>query len=88
MSTKLYSVRRCLLCGGTAIDQTARGRSVTTSCSSCDAVLRIEFGPPDEPHLSARIERLDEPEEDAPRRLPRTDPIASRADVPRLPRVG
>ena len=54
---------------------------MTTSCSSCDAVLRIEFDPPDEPHLSARIERLDEPEDDEPRRLPRTDPTAPHATL-------
>jgi hypothetical protein len=53
-------VNRCLLCGRTAIDATTDGRFVTTSCRTCLAVLTIEFDPPDQPELRARIERLDD----------------------------
>ncbi len=55
-----YCVRRCLLCGGAAIDTKGDGRVVTTSCRACHAVLIIEFDPPDEPALRARIERIDD----------------------------
>ena len=53
-------VNRCLLCGQTAIDAKTGGRFVTTSCHTCLAVLTIEFDPPDQPELRARIERLDD----------------------------
>jgi hypothetical protein len=56
----LRRVNRCLLCGETAIDTKTTGRFVTTSCSACRAVLMIEFDPPDQPGLRARIERLDD----------------------------
>lgn len=59
-----YGVRRCLLCGDTAIDSKWNGRFVTTSCRACHAVLNVEFDPPDEPTLRARIERIDD---DTPR---------------------
>jgi hypothetical protein len=52
-------VRRCVLCGDAAIDAKVDGRFVTTSCPTCHAVLIIEFDPPDEPSLRARIERID-----------------------------
>lgn len=52
-------VRRCLLCGG-LVDCHSEARCVTTSCLECGAVLRIEFNPPDDPTLTARIERLDD----------------------------
>jgi len=55
-----YRVNRCLLCGQTAIDTNTSGRFVTTSCRTCLAVLTIEFDPPDQPELRARIERLDD----------------------------
>jgi hypothetical protein len=55
----VHRVRRCLLCGDTAIDARTSGRLVTTSCLVCHAVLVIEFDPPDEPTLRARIERID-----------------------------
>ena len=55
-----YGIRRCLLCGNMATDATIDGRFVTTSCSACHAVLIIEFDPPDQPTLRARIERIDE----------------------------
>jgi hypothetical protein len=55
----LRTVKRCLLCGDTAIDATVAGRFVTTSCRACHAVLQIEFDPPDQPHLRALIERID-----------------------------
>jgi hypothetical protein len=53
-------VNRCVLCGDTAITARVDGRFVTTSCSACDAVVIIEFDPPDEPQLRARIERIDD----------------------------
>jgi hypothetical protein len=53
-------VRRCVLCGDAAIDAKVNGRFVTTSCPTCHAVLIIEFNPPDEPSLRARIERIDD----------------------------
>ena len=53
-------VRRCLLCGDAAIDAKVNGRFITTSCPACHAVLIIEFDPPDEPSLRARIERIDD----------------------------
>jgi len=52
-------VRRCLLCGDAAIDARISGRIVRTACRACRAVLIIEFDPPDEPTLRARIERID-----------------------------
>jgi hypothetical protein len=56
----LCRVNHCLLCGQTAIDVKTDGRFVTTSCRTCLAVLTIEFDPPDQPELRARIERLDD----------------------------
>jgi hypothetical protein len=56
------AVDRCLVCGHPAIDADVDGRFVTTSCSACLAVLVIEFDPPDQPALRARIERIDESE--------------------------
>jgi hypothetical protein len=53
-------VNRCVHCGDTAITAKVDGRFVTTSCSACDAVVIIEFDPPDEPQLRARIERIDD----------------------------
>jgi hypothetical protein len=53
---------RCLLCGHPAINANVDGRFVTTSCVACLAVLVIEFDPPDQPGLRARIERIDESE--------------------------
>jgi hypothetical protein len=55
-----YCVRRCLVCGNAAIQAKVDGRVVTTSCLACDAVLIIEFDPPDDPTLRARIERIDD----------------------------
>jgi hypothetical protein len=52
-------VDRCLVCGRTSIDAKTQARFVTTSCADCRAVLQIEFDPPDQPGLRARIERLD-----------------------------
>ena len=54
-----YVVKGCPLCGDAAIDANVDGRVVTTSCRACRAVLSIEFDPPDEPALRARIERID-----------------------------
>jgi len=53
-------VRRCLLCGDAAIDAHVNGRLVTTACPACHVVLTVEFDPPDEPTLRARIERIDD----------------------------
>jgi uncharacterized Zn finger protein len=57
---KVSPVRKCLLCGHKDISATGEGRFVTTSCSQCGAVLKIEFNPPDEPEVRARIERIDD----------------------------
>jgi hypothetical protein len=54
----LRTVRRCLLCGHTPIDATVDGRFVTTSCPVCRATLAVEFDPPDQPGLRARIDRM------------------------------
>jgi uncharacterized cupin superfamily protein len=51
-------VRRCLLCGHAPVDAGVHDRVVTTSCSSCQAILVIEFNPPDQPGLRARIDRI------------------------------
>src|SRR5438874_977785 len=56
----MRTVNHCLLCGKTTIDATTAGRFVTTSCRACRAVLMIEFDPPDQPQLRARIERLED----------------------------
>jgi hypothetical protein len=50
-----------LLCGHKPVDATVNGRFVTTSCPACGAILAIEFDPPAEPGVRARIERIDEP---------------------------
>jgi uncharacterized Zn finger protein len=55
-----YTVSRCILCGHEPVDAVADGRVVTTSCTACGAILAIEFNPPDEPGLRARIERIDQ----------------------------
>jgi len=53
-----YRVNRCLVCGRGGIDTTIEGRFVTTTCDACRATLKIEFDPPDEPNVRARIERI------------------------------
>lgn len=58
-SPDVAKVQRCLLCRG-VVERQCEGRFVTTSCLECRAVLRIEFDPPDDPALRARIERLDD----------------------------
>ena len=55
----VHRVRRCLLCGDPAIHANVSGRVVTTACLACRAVLVIEFDPPDESSLRARIEQID-----------------------------
>jgi hypothetical protein len=55
-----YAVRRCLLCQHSPVDVSTDDRIVTIACPACNAVLSIEFDPPDQPQLRARIERLDE----------------------------
>ena len=55
----VHHVRRCLLCGAAAIDAKSRGRVVKTTCLTCRAALIIEFDPPDDPTIRARIERVD-----------------------------
>ena len=59
-----YAVTRCLLCGHRPVDAVGEGRIVTTKCEACGAKLAIEFDPPDAPEMRARIERLDQPDED------------------------
>jgi hypothetical protein len=51
-------VRRCLLCGHTPIDAVGDGRFVTTRCPGCRATLVVEFDPPDQPGVGARIDRI------------------------------
>jgi hypothetical protein len=65
-------VRRCLLCHHVDVEIAVAGRFVTTTCRGCSVVLRIEFDPPDEPSLKARIERLDEPDSRTPARVQRS----------------
>src|SRR5436190_17480163 len=77
----LCSVHRCLLCGHTAIDGKTDGRLITTSCHACLAVLTIEFDPPDQPELHARIERLDDAD-DGGTPLPRAIAIDERPTRP------
>jgi hypothetical protein len=57
-----HTVSRCLLCGHAAIDAIVNGRFVRTACLACHATLVIEFDPPDQPELRARIECIHEPE--------------------------
>ena len=61
-TTSSKTVRRCLLCGYKPVDADVDGRFVTTSCPACLAVLAIEFDPPDQPEVRARIERINDPE--------------------------
>lgn len=51
----------CLVCGHTPVDVGVDGRFTTTACDACLAVLIIEFDPPDQPGIRARIERIDDP---------------------------
>ena len=60
----LYEVNRCVLCGETVLDTNTNGRFVTASCPTCQAVFTIEFDPPDQPELRARIQRLDDTDEE------------------------
>ncbi len=53
---------RCLVCGHTPVDSDVDGRFTTTACDACLAVLIIEFDPPDQPGIRARIERIDDPD--------------------------
>jgi len=71
-------VQRCLLCGDTGIDAEADGRFVTTTCRVCAAALMIEFDPPDQPTLRARIERIDEPDDRGSSRVKVPEVITSR----------
>jgi hypothetical protein len=73
-----HRVRRCLLCQNVDIEIDVDGRFVTTTCHACSAVLQIEFDPPDDPSLTARIERIDEAGH------ARTDPVARRKLVARV----
>jgi hypothetical protein len=61
-TTSPKTVSRCLLCGYKPVDADVDGRFVTTSCPACLAVLAIEFDPPDQPEVRARIERINDPE--------------------------
>jgi ribosomal protein S27E len=62
MSSEPVRVTRCLLCGQKPIEAQVNRRFVRTSCPACGAILAIEFDPPDQPAVRARIERIDEPE--------------------------
>jgi hypothetical protein len=54
------TVSRCLICGHAEIDRVVNGRFVKTECRVCRATLVIEFDPPDQPGLRARIERINQ----------------------------
>lgn len=56
---------RCMVCGHTPVDADIDGRFTTTACNACLAVLIIEFDPPDQPGIRARIERIDDPDSPA-----------------------
>jgi hypothetical protein len=57
-----YEVKRCVLCRSHQISTSAAGeRYITASCTSCGAVVRVEFDPPDAPNIRGRIELLVEP---------------------------
>jgi hypothetical protein len=79
MSGIVYTISRCLLCRHAAIDAVTTGRTVTTSCPACHAVLKIEFDPPDQPELRARIVRIDQSEggEGSPLRRGQTPDLSS-----------
>jgi hypothetical protein len=51
-------VHRCVLCGTTAIFQRNSGRVDVVICRVCGAVFEVEFEPPDEPAVRARIELI------------------------------
>ena len=51
----------CLVCGHAPVDADVDGRFTRTACDACLAVLIIEFDPPDQPGIRARIERIDDP---------------------------
>jgi hypothetical protein len=50
------------VCGYQPIDAEVDGRFVRTSCLACLVTLVIEFDPPDQPELRARIERVSDAE--------------------------
>jgi len=60
-------VRHCVLCGATAIMTVSRGRIVDVRCHTCTAHIRLEYDPPDVPHVRASIEVLHDPRDDKPR---------------------
>jgi hypothetical protein len=66
-----HVVSRCLLCGHPAIHAIVNDRFVTTNCPACRATLVIEFNPPDEPEIRARIERVDTSSDPLARSAPR-----------------
>jgi hypothetical protein len=78
---RLRSAHRCLLCGDKKIEVTVEGRFVTTVCSACSSVLRIEFDPPEQPELLARIERIVEPDYDESSRVAGPESVTSRGEV-------
>jgi len=78
-----HHVRRCFLCGDAAIHAETSGRIVRTACFVCGAVLIIEFDPPDEPTLRARIERIDAADGHVPESDPDTRNARTRDTQPR-----
>jgi hypothetical protein len=55
-------IKRCILCRSEAVTtQVEQERIVTAACHSCGATFRVEFDPPDEPHLRGRIDVLSDP---------------------------
>jgi transcription elongation factor Elf1 len=59
----IRTITRCLICGHQPVTAVQEGRIVTTMCEACGARLAIEFDPPDNPQVRARIERLDQADE-------------------------
>jgi hypothetical protein len=54
-------IRDCVLCGAPDLHHVYRNDIVTVTCLDCDVVFQIEFDPPDQPDLRARIEILSSP---------------------------
>lgn len=56
--TTANGVTRCVLCGASTIVTAADGRIVHVVCRTCGATFNVEFEPPDQPELYARIEMV------------------------------
>jgi hypothetical protein len=54
-------LKRCLLCGSELVITSSLGRATILACRSCQAMMRVEMAPPDQPDMAGRIEVLVEP---------------------------